>query len=1023
MRNIDGFIARWTASGGREQPNSRVFLTELCDVFELPRPDSAGPVNEGNAYSFDREVCISSDNGSELRMLDLYKKGCFVLTSKRGRCRGSDPFDNPHRTASSVAERGTRIWEDSMLRARRQAAEYARCLPPREGRPPFLIVVDVGYCFDLYTDFSCTAMHYLHFPDPRRHRIMFDDLAKPKVRKLFRAIWNDPMSLDPSLLAAKVTEEVASRLATLSRMLEEDGRDPNVVWQFLVRCILSMFAEAVGLIPSGTITKILENSVKDATVCQPLLRDLWLAIDFGQASAALRGDFPQFGLTVFANSEVFRLRHEHLLILLSLATANWREVEPVILGTLLERALDPKERHKLGAHYTPRAYVERLIFPTIISPLRNEWECVQAQASDRYSAGSFAKACELIAAFLARLRKIRVLDPACGSGNFLYVAMEHMKLLECEIVQTLESYGETVPVLQQIGPQQFLGLEINPRAAQIAEMVLWIGHLQWRFGPHGLQNPQGPVLPKFGNIQQTDAVLEYSSSDFAVDKNGLPVRRWNGETHKTDPISGLRVPHSRAEVDDEVYKAVAAPKWPEADYIVGNPPFIGGKDKKQVLGPGYFNALAKTYPMLPESCDFVMYWWHKAAELVRAGKVKRFGFITTNSISQVFNRRVISLHMESENPLFLSYAIPDHPWIDAPDGAAVRIAMTVAEKGSKAGVLATLLEECGTDTRYIGVPLVERTGTIFSNLRQGADITALSSLAANAGLCSRGMQLHGSGFIVTPAQAEELGIGHRAGLEQNIRNYRNGRDLAAKPRGVMVIDLFGLSPEAVRERFPEVFEWVYTHVKPIRDQNRQESTRANWWLFGGMRTGLRAALVGLRRYISTIETAKHRFFVFLPTEVLPDNKLVNIASDDAYDLGVLSSRIHVSWASATGSRLGLGAVYVKTICFDAFPFPNPSTQQKQRIRELGEKLDAHRKSRQAQHPDLTLTNMYNVLEALRAGRTLRSREKTIHENAHITVLRQLHDELDDAVAEAYGWAPDIQDEDILTRLVELNAVR
>jgi hypothetical protein len=283
--------------------------------------------------------------------------------------------------------------------------------------------------------------------------------------------------------------------------------------------------------------------------------------------------------------------------------------------------------------------------------------------------------------------------------------------------------------------------------------------------------------------------------------------------------------------------------------------------------------------------------------------------------------------------------------------------------------------------------------------------------------------LHGSGFIVSPAEAAFLSLGRISGLERHIRPYRNGRDLANKPRGVMVIDLFGLTAEEVRDKYPEVYQWVYTRVKPERDHNPRESRRKKWWIFGEPISTFRPALAGLPRYISTIETAKHRFFIFLPAEILPDNMLVNIASADAWHLGVLSSHIHVYWALSAGGTLEDRPRYNKSLCFDTFPFPAATPDQQTRIRELGEKLDAHRKARQALRPNLTMTGMYNVLEALRQGRALTDEEKIIHEDGLVSILRELHDALDAAVFDAYGWSADLSDEEILSRLVALNAER
>jgi hypothetical protein len=375
--------------------------------------------------------------------------------------------------------------------------------------------------------------------------------------------------------------------------------------------------------------------------------------------------------------------------------------------------------------------------------------------------------------------------------------------------------------------------------------------------------------------------------------------------------------------------------------------------------------------------------------------------------------------------LHLAFAIPDHPWVDSAEGAAVRIAMTVGAAGEGPGVLQQVVSEQPGDNDTLELTLAECRGRILPDLTTGSDVAGAQPLQANGSISGRGVQLFGSGFIVTPQEATDLGLGRVAGLECHIRPYRNGRDLTATPRDVLVIDLFGLTAEEVRARFPSVYQWVYERVKPERDQNNRASYRNNWWIHGEPRAALRPALGGLPRYIATVETSRRRFFVFLDASILPDNKLVNIALDDAYFLGVLSSRIHVTWALAAGSHLGVGndPVYVKTACFEKFPFPAATDPQRARIRDLAEQLDAHRKRQQAGHPKLTLTDMYNVLEKLRASEPLTARDKTVHEQGLVSVLRELHDELDAAVFDAYGWPPSLIDEEILERLVALNAER
>ena len=349
--------------------------------------------------------------------------------------------------------------------------------------------------------------------------------------------------------------------------------------------------------------------------------------------------------------------------------------------------------------------------------------------------------------------------------------------------------------------------------------------------------------------------------------------------------------------------------------------------------------------------------------------------------------------------------------------------MTVAERGEHEGRLYRVTSEGDPNSEGTAVELSEQVGKILPDLRIGADIASATALKSNEDLCCRGVQLLGAGFIVTPEKASELGLGRIQGLEKHIRPYLNGRDLTGTSRGVMVIDLFGLSASEVQRQFPEVYQWVYDRVKPERDENRRASYVENWWIFGEPRANFRPALRGLPRYISTVETAKHRIFVFLDAEVLPDNRLVNFAMEDAFGLGVLSSSIHVAWTLAAGGTLEDRPIYTKTVCFDPFPFPDCTPAQKQSVRDVAERLDAHRKRQQQLHSWLTVTDMYNVLEKLRSGGELSEREREIYDAGLVGVLRELHDELDSAVFEAYGWSRDLTTEQILERVVALNAER
>ena len=1105
---IAQFIERWEASGAAERANYQLFLSELCDVIGVPHPEPATSDTTRNAYVFERAVDFHDGQGGQTtRFIDLYKRGCFVLEAKQGSApdiaAGESLSEAQKKLRAKIrrgtARRGTPAWDQAMLRAKGQADQYVRALSRDEGRPPFIVVADVGHTIELYAEFSCTGGTYVPFPAPGSHRIFLHDLERPDIRERLHAVWTDPHGLDPSRRSARVTRDIADRLAKLAKSLEQAGHAPRDTAAFLMRCLFTMFAEDVWLLPKGAFTRLLESLRDTPEHFVPMVEELWSKMNGGGFSTSLRAPVLRFNGGLFAESAALPLNRDQLMLLIEAAQCDWRDVEPAIFGTLLERALDPLERHKLGAHYTPRAYVERLVVPAIVQPLRAEWEAVQAAIVKLTSQDKTKEAVREIRGFHRRLCEVRILDPACGSGNFLYVTLEHLKRIEGELFDTLDSLGEKQGVLEMLGhvvdPHQLLGLEVNPRAAAIAELVLWIGTLQWHYRNRGaVQQPRQPIIRDFHNIECRDALIEWDAAEPLLDDDGAPVTRWDGRTTKPHPVTGREVPDESARAPVQRYLNPRRAAWPDADFIIGNPPFIGASHMREYLGDGYTEAVRAAHPDMSESSDFVMYWWNHAAELVRAGRARRFGFVTTNSLRQKFNRRTLEWHLTGTNakgqpshpPLALGFAIPDHPWVDASDGAAVRIAMTVGIPGPNEGTLATVARETADNSDHYDVHLQSRTGILNPDLTLGADVASAVPLKANEWLACEGVKPHGMGFVLTPEEARQLGLGRVPGLEQHIRPYRNGRDITGSPRGAMIIDLFGLGVEEVRDRYPEVYQWVSERVKPERDHNNRKSYRENWWTFGEPRSAFRPALQGLSRYIATVKTAKHRLFLFLDSDVLWDSKLIAIASEDAFHLGVLSSYSHLLWSEAAGGHLGVGndPTYVIHDSFKKFPFPAASEEQKERIRGIAERLDAHRRERQALHPKLKLTDMYNVLEKLRATDAVSpsrqrpasapetasgdrpeavsgalpvgsgegaplpgagtgvqnpgggpgaapppappaftDKDRRIHDQGLITVLRDLHDELDAAVADAYGWPADLPDDELLDRLVRLNAER
>jgi hypothetical protein len=1044
---VDRFILSWSATGGSELANTQSFINELCALIGVEPPRGSRVDDAENSYVFERRVFEDNGDGtSSFGRVDCYKKGSFVLEAKQGTesdrtaaGKGDADLDLFGQTAAvrvkrGTAKRGTPGWTKAMTQAKRQAERYAKALPIDHGWPPFLLVADVGYCIEVYADFSGTGKAYAQFPDRTRSRIMLDDLRDAKVRERLTAIWDDPTSLDPAAETTRVTREIGDLIATLARRLEKRGYSPTQTSGFLMRTLFTMFAEDIGLLPKDSFTVLLKRQKERPELLHHQLQSLWEKMDTGGFVGALgpAGEtVRRFNGYLFKDTEALKLDSDELDVLITAAGYDWTQVEPAIFGTLLERALDPKERAKLGAHYTPRASVERLVMPTIIEPLRADWVGVQTAAVELIDQTKRDAARKVVETFHAKLAQTKVLDPACGTGNFLYVAMARMKELEGEVISMLIELDDRQYVLEISGhtitTENFLGIEINPRAAAIAQLVLWIGYLQWHFRMFGAgQSPPDPVLTDVRTIQTHDALIDWDKR-IPLEEAGKPVRIWDGTTMKKHPVTGQLVPDESALMDVFRYVNPRATSWPKADFIVGNPPFIGNKLMRRRLGAPYTEAVRGAYPDVPREVDFVMYWWDRAARLVGSGKVRRAGLITTKTIAQSNARPVLRTHMQSrQNPVSLVFAIANYPWHDTETTAAVRIAMTTIAKGRLPGSLVTLVNErrVGRETIF---DVVSETGFIQVDLSLGAEVASVTPLKANAGLSWMGVKMSGEAFRIDRVRRAEFVA--RGFPEERLPLVVAGSDITDPPSEFYAVDCYDLREDVLKSRYPSVYQYLSDYVRPARDQNDRDSYKDNWWQFAEPRPKLRASIAGLRQFIGTSETSKHRIFRFVDRETsLIDGSVIAIASDDAYVLGVLASRFHRLWSDRAGGRMGAGndPRYQNEMCFDPFPFPAVSDEAlKDSIRAEAEALDVlHRDIVMAR---LTITDVYNVLDALnevKSGtRSLTDAERDTYERGLVSVVAQRLAEIDRLVALAYGWNGDLSNEEVLTRLVALNRTR
>lgn len=1016
MKDVDqqavaAFIAKWrNTPGGAERANYVLFLTGLCNALGLEEPE-AGRAGVLGRYQFDGPISGGSLKTGGPGFADFYRKGSFVLEAKQsqipeGQRDQPELFDLGAQPTHAPAGAS---YDRLMRRALVQAKNYAVNLPADHPWPPFLIVCDVGRAFELYFDWAGNGRGYDFFPDRQGYRITIDRLAEPEVQNLFRDIWNEPRARDPRLRAAEVTRQVARRLAEVSKWLEEtqriktqtlSDRERSLAVEetslFLMRILFCMFAEDIGLLPPDSFKNFLADAVEDERHFENGLHDLWAKMADANIrprySWVVREDVRHFNGGLFENTKTYTLGKSMIGELLVAAKAQWASVEPAIFGTLLEQALSTTQRAQLGAHYTPRPYVERLVRATIMEVLEADWEAVQRDVEAATGEGRGEDALRAATAFHARLCEMRVLDPACGTGNFLYVSMELLLRLEADVLVLIEQLdGEASP---RVGPQQFYGLELNPRAAVIAELVLWIGWLRWRTRNDPDAVPE-PVLRKtdtinFGRHGGYDAVLR---------------QRATGEPDFEHPVLA---------------------EWPDADFIVGNPPFIGkGSVMRKALGDDYVEAVWRANPRVPKSADFVMQWWDRAAHILaaRPTPLTRFGFVTTNSISQSFSRKVIDRHLNGDG-MSLLFAIPDHPWTKASkDAAAVRIAMTVVGGGVQTGQLVEIVDEQGLETDDPRLQERCSIGRINPDISLGTDLTTSVPMTANQGLSCNGMMLAGQGFKISKSLADRLVREDGDAARAVVRQHIGGSELVQRWLGEYVIDFAHHTEQEARRLFPACYQHVLATVKPGRDSNRRPALKRRWWVFAEPRFTFRPALTGLDRYIATTRTSKHRLFQFVPSDLVPNHEVVAIALNDGFSLGVLSSRIHLVWALMSGGTLEDRPRYNKARCFDQFPFPDANAAQQARIAELAEELDITRKVVLSEVSGLTMTELYNLRDKLRSGATMDLSQQDRARTARAGIVNRLHEQLDEAVAAAYGWPADLAPAEIVTRLVALNAER
>jgi type II restriction/modification system DNA methylase subunit YeeA len=933
------FLAKWRAAELKERSAAQTHFNDLCALLGLPDPITADP--KGEEFCFEKGATKATGGQG---WADVWKRGCFGWEYKG---RHAD-----------------------LNAALRQLLQYAGALE----NPPLLITCDLDR-IQIRTNFQNYVAETI--------TLLLDDLADATRRDLLRRCFTDPESLRPRRTRTDATKDAAAAFAALAGRLATRGVPAREVARFTDRMVFCLFADDVGLLPKGLLDDMLRAAESHPANFPAFCGEL-----FG-AMARPGGGIVAFKPVAWFNGGLFdtpdpppALTRPEIADLRRAAEQDWSHIDPAIFGTLFEGFLNPEKRGQIGAFYTDPAQIMQVLRPVLIAPLEAEWEAAKAAilAAKPGTRGRRAAA-EALARFFERLRGLRVLDPACGSGNFLYLALQALKDLEKRARVEAEALGLPPGLALGVGPENVLGIERDEYAAELARLVVWIGEIQW-MRRNGFSEARDPILRPLDTIACRDALLNADGTEA---------------------------------------------EWPAAECIVGNPPFLGDKMMRAGLGRDYLDNLRATYAgRVPGGADLVCFWFEKGRAEIAAGRAMRAGLVATNSIRGGANRRVLDRITDTAGQAIFD-AWADEGWIS--DGAAVRVSLICfgrAPSGSR--------HLNGREVQTINADLTAA----------GADLTRARALTQNAGIAFNGIQKTGP-FDIDGTLARsllQLPVNPNGRTNSDVvRPWWNGLDVTRRNRDFWIID-FGVSTsEADAALYEAPFEYVLRAVKPVRDANSLEALRRIWWRLWRPRGEMRQALTGFARFIATPEVSKHRVFVFIPAKVIPDKNLIAIARDDDTTFGILHSRFHEAWALRLGTSLEDRPRYTPTTTFETFPFPEGLTPDRPAatyaadpraiaIAAAAARLNILREA-WLNPPDL-VERVPEVVPGFpdrllprspAAAATLAKRTLTALYNERPRWLADAHAALDAAVAAAYGWPADIPAEEALARLLALNLAR
>jgi hypothetical protein len=769
-----------------------------------------------------------------------------------------------------------------------------------------------------------------------------------------------------------VTREAADNVAqAFNSLVDDKGVDRNKAQRLILQSVIAMFSEDAGLLPKDIFTRIIKESKNDPEKSYDLIGGLFEQMDAKNgAGGGMFKDVPYFDGGLFQTIEPVELGISETHYLLKAAKENWRKVQPQVFGTLFQSSMDEERQHALGAHFTSEADIQKVVQPSIVDPWRN-----RIQSADTL---------DELAELRKELNNFRVLDPACGSGNFLYIAFRELKRIEIELLRKIhDNYTEAarrqrgIDMRSLLSTDQMFGIDKDPFATELAKVTV--------------------TIAKELAVQETREMMESGQIDFAFDYD------------RALPLDNLD--------QNIVCKDALFCEWPEADVIIGNPPFQSKNKIKKEYGPTYVDRVREAFPDVPGKADYCVYWFRKAHDDLK--EEERAGLVGTNTIRQNKSREG-SLDYIVNNGGTITEAVSSQVWSGE---ATVYVSIVNWIRGEEEGKKKLVTHAGNLDSSPFEVVEV---GEINSSLSNNVDVKKARRLEANkeSDVCSQG-QTHGhEGFLLQPSEAREIVESCPESAEVVYPYMTFDEMLSNNPPGPQryAIDFH---PRDVYEAsdYEEPFRKIENEVLPARERKAEEERDINeeklkenpdartnthhqnflntWWLFSYAREELIDKIKDLERYFVCGQVTKRPIFEFVSPDIRPNASLIVFAMPDDYSYGILQSDVHWSWFIARCSTLKGDPRYTTRSVFETFPWPqNPGREQVRKVSDAAVDTRETRHQLLDEH-DVTLRELYRKMEEL-PGKDR---------------LRDAHQRLDSAVREAYGMS---QAENALSFLKDLN---